>query len=94
MYKRQLHALLLDLWAKKRFTAVLVTHDVDEAVFLADRIAVLSRRPGVILEILETGMPRPHNPLETHEDPRFLAVRHKLLAHLLTKPEVANARAS
>ena len=90
----ELHALLLDLWTKKRFTAVLVTHDVDEAVFLADRIAVLSRRPGVILEILETDMPRPRNPLETHEDPRFLAVRHKLLAHLLTKPEAANVRSS
>jgi NitT/TauT family transport system ATP-binding protein len=88
----ELHALLLDLWTQKRFTAVLVTHDVDEAVFLADRIAVLSRRPGVIVDILETGMPRPRNPLETHEDPRFLAVRHRLLAHLLTKPETDDAR--
>jgi len=90
----ELHALLLDLWMQKRFTAVLVTHDVDEAVFLADRIAVLSRRPGEIVDILETGMPRPRNPLETHEDPRFLAVRHKLLAYLLTKPEAADVRVS
>src|SRR6185312_2255506 len=44
----ELHALVLDLWTQKRFTAVLVTHDVDEAVFLADRIAVLSHRPGRI----------------------------------------------
>jgi len=90
----ELHALLLDLWMQKRFTAVLVTHDVDEAVFLADRIAVLSRQPGVIVDILETGMPRPRNPLETHEDPRFLAVRHKLLAYLLTKPEATGVRVS
>jgi len=87
-----LHALLLDLWTQKRFTAVLVTHDVDEAVFLADRIAVLSRRPGVILEIIETGMPRPRSPLETHENPKFLAVRHQLLSHLLAKPESVDAR--
>jgi NitT/TauT family transport system ATP-binding protein len=81
-----------DLWTQKRFTAVLVTHDVDEAVFLADRIAVLSRRPGVITEIVDTGMPRPRLAMETHEDPRFLAVRHRLLSHLLKKPEVADAR--
>ena len=87
-----LHALLLDLWTQKRFTAVLVTHDVDEAVFLADRIAVMSRRPGVIQEIVETQMPRPRSTMETHEDPRFLAVRHSLLSHLLAKPAPADAR--
>jgi NitT/TauT family transport system ATP-binding protein len=88
-----LHALILDLWAQKRFTALLVTHDVDEAVFLADRIAVMSRRPGVIREIVETDMPRPRNPMETNADPRFQAVRHRLLDHLLRKPETADARA-
>lgn len=88
----ELHALLLDLWTQKRFTAILVTHDVDEAVFLADRIAVMSRRPGVIQEIVETGMPRPRSPLETHADPKFLAVRHQLLSHLLTKSEGVDAR--
>jgi len=87
-----LHALLLDLWAQKRFTAVLVTHDVDEAVFLADRIAVMSRRPGIVQEIIETQMPRPRNPVETHESPKFLKVRHELLNHLLKKPETADAR--
>jgi NitT/TauT family transport system ATP-binding protein len=87
----ELHALLLDLWTQKGFTAVLVTHDVDEAVFLADRIAVMSRRPGVIVEIVETGMPRPRSPVEAHENPRFLAVRHQLLGHLLAKPDTAHA---
>jgi NitT/TauT family transport system ATP-binding protein len=86
-----LHALLLDLWTQKRFTAVLVTHDVDEAVFLADRIVVMSRRPGVVVEIVETAMPRPRNPMETNEDPRFLSVRHRLLGHLLKKAEAADA---
>jgi NitT/TauT family transport system ATP-binding protein len=81
-----LHALMLDLWTQKRFTAVLVTHDVDEAVFLSDRIAVLSHRPGSIVEVVETGMARPRNPVETHSDPRFIAVRQKLLSYLLKKP--------
>jgi NitT/TauT family transport system ATP-binding protein len=82
---------MLDLWSQKRFTAVLVTHDVDEAVFLSDRIAVLSHRPGVIVEIVETGMPRPRNPVDAHSDPRFISVRHQLLSYLLKKPEAAHA---
>jgi NitT/TauT family transport system ATP-binding protein len=82
----ELHALILELWTQQGFTAVLVTHDVDEAVFLADRIAVMSRRPGMIQEIVETGMPRPREAVSTHESPRFLEVRHRLLTHLLAKP--------
>lgn len=85
-----LHALMLELWTQKRFTAVLVTHDVDEAVFLSDRIAVLSHRPGSIVEIVETNMPRPRHAVETHADPRFIAVRQKLLSFLLKKPEKSN----
>jgi NitT/TauT family transport system ATP-binding protein len=86
-----LHALILDLWAQKKFTAVLVTHDVDEAVFLSDRIAVLSHRPGKIVEIVETGLPRPRNLVDTHADPRFISVRHQLLSYLLKKPGTADA---
>jgi NitT/TauT family transport system ATP-binding protein len=88
----ELHALILDLWTQKRFTAVLVTHDVDEAVFLADRVAVMSRRPGTISEVIETDLPRPRQAVETHENPHFLKLRHRLLEHLLAKPEGADAR--
>ena len=88
-----LHALMLDLWTQKRFTAVLVTHDVDEAVFLADRVAVLSHRPGRIVDIVDAGMPRPRLPVTTHQDPRFIAVRNQLLARLLTKPDAADVPA-
>jgi NitT/TauT family transport system ATP-binding protein len=85
-----LQALILDLWAARRFTAVLVTHDVDEAVFLADRVAVLTRRPATISEIIETNLPRPRHALETRESPAFLALRHRLLQHLLARPEEPN----
>jgi NitT/TauT family transport system ATP-binding protein len=88
----ELHALILDLWTQKRFTAVLVTHDVDEAVFLADRVAVMSRRPGAISEIIATDLPRPRQVVGTHEDPHFLKLRHRLLEHLLAKPEGDDAR--
>jgi len=86
-----LHALILELWTKQRFTAVLVTHDVDEAVFLSDRIAILSHRPGKIVEVVETGLPRPRVVLETHSDPRFISVRQQLLSYLLKKPGTVDA---
>jgi NitT/TauT family transport system ATP-binding protein len=82
----ELHALVLKLWEKQRFTALLVTHDVDEAVFLADRVAVLSARPAQLLEILPTGLPRPRDSITTRELPRFLEFRHRLLAMLLQRP--------
>jgi NitT/TauT family transport system ATP-binding protein len=88
----ELHALILDLWTEKRFTAVLVTHDVEEAIFLADRVAVLSPRPATISEIVATNLPRPRRPVETHENPDFLRMRHRLLEHLLAKQGDARAR--
>jgi NitT/TauT family transport system ATP-binding protein len=84
-----LQTLILDLWTQNRFTAVLVTHDVDEAVFLADRVAVMSHRPATIAEVLETGLPRPRRAVETREDPRFVALRAHLLKTLLTRPSDA-----
>ena len=79
----ELHTLVLDLWRRQRFTVVLVTHDVDEAVFLADRVAVLSGRPSVVAETIVTNLPRPRDPLQTRELPRFLELRHHLLGNLL-----------
>ncbi|MFZ4649420.1 MAG: ABC transporter ATP-binding protein [Rubrivivax sp.] len=79
----ELHDMVLGLWTQARFTAVLVTHDVDEAIFLADRIAVLSPRPARVSQLIETGLPRPRDPITTTEQPRFLALRHQLLATLL-----------
>jgi len=81
----ELHALVQDLWQKHGFTAVLVTHDADEAVFLADRIAVLSARPSRVVQVLETGLPRPRDRLETPLMPRYQQLRHELLAMLLGK---------
>jgi NitT/TauT family transport system ATP-binding protein len=88
----ELHALILELWEKQRFTAVLVTHDVDEAVFLADRVAMLTQRPARLFEVVETQLPRPRRPVETNELPRFLEMRHQLLGHLLAKGVGAHVR--
>jgi NitT/TauT family transport system ATP-binding protein len=81
--RMELQTLILQLWERKKFTAILVTHDVEEAIFLADRVAVLSARPTVMKEIVDVGLPRPRDQLGTRENPRFLKLRHHLTTLLL-----------
>jgi NitT/TauT family transport system ATP-binding protein len=69
--RRRLQEDLLGLHADTRKTILLVTHSVDEATRLGDRIVLMSARPGRILEVVETGLPRPRPPhVGTH--PRFV----------------------
>jgi NitT/TauT family transport system ATP-binding protein len=81
----ELQSLTLDLWEKHRLTVVLVTHDVDEAVFLSDRVAVLSSQPSAVSRVFWTGLPRPRDSITTRESPRFLQLRHELLNILLER---------
>ena len=52
---------LLNIWEKNKKTILFITHSVDEAIYLADKIMVMSRRPGKIKEIINVEMPRPRN---------------------------------
>ena len=79
----ELQALVLELWKQQQLTVVMVTHDVDEAVFMADRIALLSRRPAVLDLTLTPALDRPRDPISTREEAEFLRVRHALLGRLL-----------
>lgn len=87
--RMELHDLILRLWDERGFTAILVTHDVDEAVFLSDRIAVLSKRPSRIVETIATDLPRPRDRIATPELPRYLELRHHLLEALTRSQEYA-----
>ncbi|HWE60242.1 MAG TPA: ABC transporter ATP-binding protein [Chloroflexota bacterium] len=69
---------LLRLWEAGGFTALLVTHDVDEALFLSDRVIVLSARPGRILGEVAVDVPRPRH----HDDPQLQALRKRVLTLL------------
>jgi NitT/TauT family transport system ATP-binding protein len=84
----ELQNLILDIWQEQKLTVILVTHDVDEAIFMADRVAMLTARPSVISSITDVPLPRPRDPVATRESPVFLELRRKLLDVLLTKPGV------
>ncbi|GAB0101882.1 ABC transporter ATP-binding protein [Nocardia sp. JMUB6875] len=66
------------LWERDRFTAVLVTHDVDEALRLADRVVVFTPRPGKVVRDLPIELPRPRD----HDDPEYLRLRRELFTAL------------
>jgi NitT/TauT family transport system ATP-binding protein len=78
---------LLRLWSARRSTALFVTHSIAEAILLADRIIILSPRPGRIREVLPVDLPRPRTP-DTLRDPLFLELSHYLRAELTRHPDV------
>src|SRR5271170_287198 len=53
--------LLLSIWERDRLSVLFVTHDIDEAIFLADRICVLASKPGRVRELIDVHLPRPRN---------------------------------
>ena len=72
---------LLDVWDELDRTVLFVTHDVDEAIFLADRVLVMSPRPGRIATEIAVPIPRPRG-LETLTSPGFMDVKRRILSFL------------
>jgi NitT/TauT family transport system ATP-binding protein len=65
---------LLEIWEEQRKTIVLVTHDIDEAIYLADRTVVMTAQPGRICEVIEINLPRPRR-YEMRSEAPFIALR-------------------
>jgi NitT/TauT family transport system ATP-binding protein len=78
----QMQQLLLRLWHEFHMTVVFVTHDVDEAVFLSDRVVVLSRRPGAVKAELPIRLPRPRT-RELLTSPEFMSLKRQAFELLL-----------
>ena len=75
--RARMQAHLLEIWRKIDITVVFITHDLDEAVYLADRILVLKPHPGEVLELIEVPVPRPR-PHDVVNTPEFLATRRRI----------------
>jgi ABC-type nitrate/sulfonate/bicarbonate transport system ATPase subunit len=72
---------LLEIWQDDRKTILFVTHDVEEAVYLSDRVYVMSGRPGRMRMCVDVDLPRPRT-LETITSPAFVALKQRLLVPL------------
>jgi NitT/TauT family transport system ATP-binding protein len=73
----QMQSYLLQIWRNVDVTIVFITHDLDEAIYLADRILVLKAHPGRLEELIEVPVPRPRT-AEQFISPEFLAVKQRL----------------
>jgi NitT/TauT family transport system ATP-binding protein/sulfonate transport system ATP-binding protein len=74
----ELQEKLVEMWRMTNSTMVLVTHDVDEAIYLSDRIVIMTPRPGKISEVIEVGLLRPR----ARNEASFVALRIEILEKL------------
>ena len=81
-----MHAELLKLWSGSGTTVIFVTHDLDEAITLSDRIVVMSARPGRVKAIQDVNILRPRDPLTIRGDAEFIRLRNELWS--LIKEEI------
>ena len=84
--REELWGVMQDLWMRQRFSAVLVTHDLREAVYLADTVYVMSKRPGRIIHERPVPLPRPRT-LAGSFEPQFVDIVHEL------RDKISEARA-
>lgn len=91
--RESLQQELLDIWEQHAKTVVFVTHSIDEAIFLSDRVAVLGRGPGRVKEIIDIDLPRPRNAALRHSAD-FVALRQRAWESLSAELDAARDNAS
>jgi nitrate/nitrite transport system ATP-binding protein len=88
----ELQETLLELWAKDRKTALMVTHDVDEALFLSDRIVMMTTGPRArVGEVLEVPFARPRRRSDVLEHPLYYQLRERLIGFLESQARTESA---
>jgi nitrate ABC transporter ATP-binding subunit len=79
----ELQQVLLDVWNRSHVTALMVTHDVDEAIFLADRVVMMTNGPAAeVGDVLDVPFPRPRHRAALLEDPEYYRCRERLITFL------------
>jgi NitT/TauT family transport system ATP-binding protein len=81
--RSELEDLVLRVRTEFEGTVLLVTHDIDEAVYMADRVIILSRPPSTIQEILSIPLPRPRQQIATKQTPEFASYRTKVYRQIV-----------
>ncbi|GAA0513572.1 ABC transporter ATP-binding protein [Paractinoplanes deccanensis] len=84
----RLQEQLLRTWSQEKRTVVFITHDVDEAVFLANRVVVMAARPGRIVEVVDVDLPYPRTE-EMRLSPAFTALRNRVWSAVYHQETVA-----
>ena len=84
--------LLLGIWEREHKTVLFVTHDIDEAIFLADIVYVMSARPGRFIDRIEVGLPRPRS-YGMQTSPEFIELKKRIQANLHEEVKKALAAA-
>lgn len=85
--RAELEDLLLSIQATLNVTVLVVTHDIDESVYLADTIIVLSKAPSTVAEVIKVGLARPRDQITTKEEAEFVHVRAHVLRLLRGEPD-------
>jgi nitrate ABC transporter ATP-binding subunit len=84
--KEEMQEELLAIWREHRVTVMMITHDIDEALFLADRVVMMTNGPAAqIGEILEVPFERPRNRAKIMEDPHYYTLRNHALDFLFSR---------
>jgi len=83
----QMQQFLLDRWQRDQRTVIFITHDVDEALLLGDRVIVLAPRPTYVLATVEVGFERPRNAEEVLRAPEFTELKTQMLEMLVVDSE-------
>jgi len=78
-----LEDLVLELRKRLNISIIVVTHDIDEAVYLADRVVVLSGKPATVIDTVEIDLGNERNQLTTKSDPRFVEYRNRVLKEIM-----------